>query len=193
VEGTRVRDLLPRAPAKLSKQIEIGDIILKVDNREATPKEVLTMLRGVDQGIVPSSCSRAPTTHCSAMDSRICDFTYCHSTLTQRVCVCVCVWLLPLNWNNVRQLAHNATSRCKRLTDNKLSLFSIGCRRWKSTTSRSPTLSHSHTSSVRAARAGLLHSCHNLPQKDLIQRPIANTDSPPSSTFFICFICAGDL
>ena len=91
VEGTRVRDLLPRAPAKLSKQIEIGDIILKVDNREATPKEVLTMLRGVDQGIVPSSCSRAPTTHCSAMDSRICDFTYCHSTLTQRVCVCVCV------------------------------------------------------------------------------------------------------
>ena len=49
-EGTMVRDLLPRAPARLSKQIDIGDVILTVDNQTATTKDVLVLLRGSDQG-----------------------------------------------------------------------------------------------------------------------------------------------
>jgi hypothetical protein len=50
-EGTRVRDLLPRAPARLSKQIDIGDVILAVDNQPVTnTKEVLEKLRGSDVG-----------------------------------------------------------------------------------------------------------------------------------------------
>lgn len=50
VEGVKVRDMLPRAPARISKQVEINDIILSVDGRPVTPKDVLTCLKGSDQG-----------------------------------------------------------------------------------------------------------------------------------------------
>ena len=50
VEGSAVRDLLPRAPARMSKKINIGDTILAVDGIVANAQNVLTLLRGSDQG-----------------------------------------------------------------------------------------------------------------------------------------------
>jgi len=50
VEGVAVRDLLPRAPARLSKKIHIGDIILAIDGQAADAQNVLTLLRGSDAG-----------------------------------------------------------------------------------------------------------------------------------------------
>ena len=50
VEGTRVRDLLPIAPARLSGQIAIDDHIVAVDSQQATTQNVLQLLRGSDQG-----------------------------------------------------------------------------------------------------------------------------------------------
>lgn len=46
-----VRDLLPRAPARLSKKINIGDQILAVDGQPASATSVLTLLKGNDQGV----------------------------------------------------------------------------------------------------------------------------------------------
>lgn len=54
VEQGRVRDLLPRAPARLSKQVDIGDIILTVDGVLAEHSQVLALLRGSDQGFIPT-------------------------------------------------------------------------------------------------------------------------------------------
>ena len=51
VEGVKVRDMLPRAPARLSKQVELNDIILSVDGQSVTSKDVLICLKGSDQGV----------------------------------------------------------------------------------------------------------------------------------------------
>lgn len=63
VEGTRVRDLLPIAPARLSGQIAIDDIIVAVDGQEANQGNVLQLLRGSDQG--------------NALDLKLLCFTWC--------------------------------------------------------------------------------------------------------------------
>lgn len=87
VMGTRVRDLLPRATAKVSKQVDISDVILKVDNLEATPKDVLTMLRGVDQGSVSPTQSARRLTVLPQLTQECVDSPNITPTLKHRVSV----------------------------------------------------------------------------------------------------------
>jgi hypothetical protein len=54
VEGNTVRDLIPLSPARLCNKIDVGDIVIAVDDKDVDASKVLEALRGSDK--VGSEC-----------------------------------------------------------------------------------------------------------------------------------------